>query len=79
MPSMTLGPAFNYAKNAACSAHLGALAKQVIHMRQPALPASQLAKTYDYQRNQWKRFRVFAADGVVEIDNDWCEPELSAD
>ena len=48
-------------------------------MRQPALPTSLLAKACDYLRNQWKRFRVFAADGVVEIDNDWCEPERSAD
>jgi len=50
-----------------------------IQIRQQALPASQLAKACDYLLTQWKRFCVFAADGLVEIDNNWCEPERSGD
>lgn len=54
-------------------AQLDALAKRVIQIRQQALPASLLAKACDYLLTQWKRFCVFAADGLVEIDNNWCE------
>jgi transposase len=54
-------------------AQLDALAKRVIQIRQQALPACLLAKACDYLLTQWKRFCVFAADGVIEIDNNWCE------
>ena len=60
-------------------AQLDALAKRIIQIRQQALPASLLATACDYLLNQWKRFCVFATDGLVEIDNNWCEPERSAD
>jgi hypothetical protein len=55
------------------TAQLDALAKRIIQIRQQALPASLLAKACDYLLNQWKRFCVFATDGLVEIDNNWCE------
>lgn len=54
-------------------AQLDALCKRIIQIRQQALPASLLAKACDYLLNQWARFCVFAADGQVEIDNNWCE------
>ena len=54
-------------------AQLDTLAKRIIQIRQQALPASLLAKACDYLLNQWKRFCVFATDGLVEIDNNWCE------
>ncbi len=57
-------------------AQLDTLAKRVIQIRQQALPASLLAKACDYLLNQWKRFCVFATDGVVEIDNNWCENSM---
>lgn len=54
-------------------AQLDALARRIVQIRQQALPASLLAKACDYLLTQWKRFCVFAADGLVEIDNNWCE------
>jgi hypothetical protein len=61
------------------TAQLAALAKRIILIRQQALPASLLAKACDYLLNQWKRFCVFATDGLLEIDNNWCEPERRPD
>jgi transposase len=37
------------------------------------LPKSALGKACDYALNQWSRLIVYAANGEVEIDNDWCE------
>lgn len=54
-------------------AQLETLCKRIIQIRQQALPASLLAKACDYLLTQWKRFCVFAADGLIEIDNNWCE------
>lgn len=36
-------------------------------------PGSQLAKACKYALGQWKRLLVFLTEGVVEIDNNWCE------
>ena len=54
-------------------AQLETLANRVIQIRQQALPASLLAKACDYLLNQWQRLCVFASDGLLEIDNNWCE------
>jgi transposase len=54
-------------------AQLDALCKRIIQIRQQALPASLLAKACDSLLAQWNRFCVFAADGLIEIDNNSCE------
>ena len=46
---------------------------RVIDVRQRALPASLLAKACDYTLKQWERLCVYAREGEVEIDNNWCE------
>jgi transposase len=46
---------------------------RIVDIRQRVLPASVLAKACDYALNQWEKLCVFAREGEVEIDNNWCE------
>jgi transposase len=49
------------------------LKKKIIALREGALPKSALGKACDYALHQWSRLIVYAANGEVEIDNNWCE------
>jgi transposase len=52
---------------------LQTLKGRLIEIRQQALPASLLSKACDYALNQWEKLAVYAQDGQIEIDNNWCE------
>jgi len=52
---------------------LAELKEKIIATRQQALPQSALGKACDYALSQWSRLIVFASNGEVEIDNNWCE------
>jgi transposase len=52
---------------------LRAILGEVIAVRRRVLPASLLAKACDYLMGQWEKLEVYAREGGVEIDNNWCE------
>jgi transposase len=54
---------------------LAAIKAMLIEIRQKpsVLPASQIGKACDYALSQWAKLEVYAADGEMEIDNNWCE------
>ena len=41
-----------------------------------ARAACQLGKACSYTLGQWDKLMVYARDGRVEIDNNWCENEM---
>jgi transposase len=49
------------------------LKSQIVALRQEVLPKSALGKACDYALRQWSRVEVYASQGEVEIDNNWCE------
>ncbi len=55
------------------TAKLEALKAKIVSIRSRVLPASQLGKACDYALGQWEKLLVYARDGRVEIDNNWCE------
>jgi transposase len=52
---------------------LKAIKEKILRIRSRVLPASQLGKACDYALGQWEKLLVYARDGKVEIDNNWCE------
>lgn len=54
---------------------LTAIKQSIIGIRQSpsVLPGSQLGKACDYALSQWAKLEVYASDGEIEIDNNWCE------
>ena len=52
---------------------LEAIKAKILKVRSGILPASQLGKACDYALGQWEKLIVYARDGKVEIDNNWCE------
>lgn len=54
-------------------ARLDALRRLIVSIRSRVLPASQLGKACDYALGQWEKLLVYAGDGRIEIDNNWCE------
>jgi transposase len=54
---------------------LAAIKTEILSIRQSpqVLPASQLGKACDYALGQWAKLEVYASDGDIEIDNNWCE------
>lgn len=50
-----------------------ALKARLIEVRQQVTPASALAKACDYALGQWSRLEEYLKDGLLEIDNNWCE------
>jgi transposase len=52
---------------------LQAIKEKILGVRSRVLPASQLGKACDYALGQWEKLLVYARDGKVEIDNNWCE------
>ncbi len=49
------------------------LKRRVVEIRQQILPGGKLAQACDYALGQWSRLEEFLKDGVLEIDNNWCE------
>ena len=52
---------------------MAALQARLVAIRQQIMPGTKLAKACDYALGQWSRLEVYLQNGVVEIDNNWCE------
>jgi transposase len=52
---------------------MAALKTRLVEIRQQIQPGGKLAQACDYALGQWSRLEGYLADGVVEIDNNWCE------
>jgi transposase len=69
-----LGPeerlALRQAKSVAVMAQLKS---RVVEIRQQILPGGKLAQACDYALGQWSRLEEYLKDGLLEIDNNWCE------
>jgi transposase len=50
-----------------------ALKARLVEIRQQIQPDSKLAKACDYASGQWSRLEEYLKDGLLEIDNNWCE------
>ncbi len=69
-----LGPEERRALRQAQSAPgMEALKKRIVEIRQNLSPGTKLAKACDYTLGQWTRLEEYLSDGLVEIDNNWCE------
>jgi transposase len=49
------------------------LKARLVELRQQAVPGTKLAKACDYTLGLWSRLEEPLKDGVLEIDNNWCE------
>jgi transposase len=52
---------------------MAALKGRLQQIRQEIMPGSKLAQACDYALGQWSRLEEYLKNGVVEIDNNWCE------
>jgi len=52
---------------------MSALKERLVEIRQQTTPGTQLAKACDYTLGQWSRLEEYLKDGLLEIDNNWCE------
>jgi transposase len=52
---------------------MAALKIRLVEIRQQIAPGRKLAQACDYMLGQWSRLEEFLKDGVLEIDNNWCE------
>ena len=52
---------------------MAALKARLVAIRQQIMPGTKLAKACDYALGQWSRLEVYLQNGVVEIENNWCE------
>lgn len=52
---------------------MAALKTRLVEIRQQIQPGGKLAQACDYALGQWSRLEGYLADGVIEIDNNWCE------
>jgi len=52
---------------------MAALKTRLVAIRQQIQPGGKLAQACDYARGQWSRWEEYLKDGVLEIDNNWCE------
>ena len=52
---------------------LAQLKNRVLEIRQQLPPGGKLADACDYALGQWTRLEECLRDGVLEIDNNWCE------
>ena len=69
-----LGPEARLALRQAKSAPvMAALKTRLLEIRQQILPGGKLAQACDYALGQWSRLEEYLRDGVIEIDNNWCE------
>ena len=49
------------------------LKTRLVEVRQQIAPGTKLAQACDYTLGQWSRLAEYLKDGVLEIDNNWCE------
>ena len=69
-----LGPAERQALRQSQSAPLmEALKLRLVAIRQQIPPGGKLAQACDYTLGQWSRLEQYLKNGLVEIDNNWCE------
>lgn len=69
-----LGPAARLELRQAKSAPvMAALKTRLVEMRQQLPPGGKLAQACDYALGQWSRLEEYLRDGLLEIDNNWCE------
>src|SRR5271155_3872806 len=52
---------------------LEALKLRLVEIRQQIAPGGKLAQACDYALGQWSRLEEYLKNGLVEIDNNWCE------
>jgi transposase len=52
---------------------MAALKSRLVEIRQQITPGGKLADACDYALGQWSRLEVFLTNGLVEVDNNWCE------
>jgi transposase len=52
---------------------MDALKPRLVELRQQAMPGAKLACACDYALGQWSRLEEYLKDGLLEIDNNWCE------
>jgi transposase len=52
---------------------MAALKTRLVEIRQQILPGGKLAQACDYALGQWSRLEEYLRDGLIEIDNNWCE------
>lgn len=52
---------------------MSALKERLVEIRQQATPGTKLANACDYTLGQWSRLEEYLKDGLLEIDNNWCE------
>ena len=50
-----------------------ALKLHLVEIRQQIPPGGKLAQACDYALGQWSRLEEYLKNGLVEIDNNWCE------
>jgi transposase len=62
--------ALRQAKSLAIMAQLKA---RLLEVRQQILPGGRLAQACEYALGQWSRLQEYLQDGLLEIDNNWCE------
>ena len=55
---------------------MAALKARLVAIRQQITPGTQLAKACDNAQGQWSRLEVVLQNGVVVIDNNWCEGRM---
>jgi transposase len=69
-----LGPAARQALRQSQSAPvMEALKLRLVEIRQQIPPGGKLAQACDYTLGQWSRLEEYLKNGLVEIDNNWCE------
>jgi transposase len=52
---------------------MAALKNRLVEIRQQIPPGGKLAQACDYALGQWSRLEEYLKDGILEIDNNWCE------
>jgi hypothetical protein len=52
---------------------MSALKERLVEIRQQTTPGTKLADACDYSLGQWSRLEEYLEDGLLEIDNNWCE------
>jgi transposase len=69
-----LGPVERQAWSQSQSAPgMEALKLRLVEIRQQIPPGGKLAQACDYTLGQWSRLEEYLKNGLVEIDNNWCE------
>jgi hypothetical protein len=69
-----LGPPARLALRQAKSAPvMAALKTRLVEIRQQIPPGGKLAQACDYALGQWSRLEEYLRDGIIELDNNWCE------